>query len=261
MSKILLTADSWGIGVFDYDANGDYGPVGTGIYDIFAEHGHDVVNISQSGGSNWLMVDRLNGIWGDTGKCVFGTDAPRIDFDWEEIDYVMFMQTDIFREHAYYANRIPSDPDSQSWHWLTDTFVEHLLTFNTLNEYINDYFEKLYTALNYVGEQRNQRILCVGGWSKLHPMIKDYPNLVPVISSCPEFLIPNFMEDTYISGYEFFVNLSENKKFVEHFGDEFKKLAINVTEKFHSVCAGFGDPHPRLDGYRRIANEILPYLL
>ena len=271
MSTILLAADSWGVGVFANDANGEYGPTGEGIHNIFNEHGHQVINISKGGGSNWLMIDRLNGRWGQTDNCYWGAltmgvphcapyemlTEPHIS--WDQIDHMVFIQTDIFRDQAYYAKRYPTSEFAQ-WKTLTDDFIKKLMTYNRIGDFIIDYFEKMYTALDQVGKDRGQKILCVGGWSKLHPMINDYSNLIPVITSCPELLIPGFTNDTYMSDFEYWLTLSENSEFVDHFGIEFKQFAIDVNEKYKTVTEAFTDSHPKMDGYRRMAEEILPYL-
>jgi hypothetical protein len=271
MSTILLAADSWGVGVFANDANGEYGPTGEGIHNIFSEHKHNVINISKGGGSNWLMIDRLNSRWGKTNNCYWGSLGAGVPhcapyemltepyIAWDQIDHIVFIQTDIFRDQAYYAKRYPTSEFSQ-WKTLTNDFIKQLMTYNSISDFIIDYFAKMYTALNQVGVDQNKKILCVGGWSKLHPMINDYKNLIPVVTSCPELLIPGFTKDTYMSDFEYWVTLSENVDFVNHFGDEFKQFAIDVNEKYTRVTEAFMDSHPKMDGYRRIADKILPYL-
>ena len=47
------------MGVFKM-INDQYGPTGEGIETLLKSYGHNVINISKAGGSNWLMVDRLN---------------------------------------------------------------------------------------------------------------------------------------------------------------------------------------------------------
>ena len=180
--------------------------------------------------------------------------------EWDQINHLVFIQTDIFRDQAYYDKRYPTSATTQ-WKTLTKDFVNKLMTYNTIGDFIIDYFEKMYTALDQVGKDRNQKILCVGGWSKLHPIINDYSNLVPVVTSCPELLIPGFKKDTYMSDFEYWVTLSENDEFVNYFGDEFKQFAIDVNEKYKAVTDAFNDSHPTMDGYKLIAKEILPYII
>ena len=152
MSTILLAADSWGVGVFANNANGEYGPTGEGIHNIFNEHGHQVINISKGGGSNWLMIDRLNGRWGKTDNCHWGAltmgvphcapyemlTEPHIS--WDQIDHMVFIRTDIFRDQAYYAKRYPTSEFAQ-WKTLTDDFIKKLMTYNRIGDFIIDYFE------------------------------------------------------------------------------------------------------------------------
>ena len=147
MSNILLAGDSWGIGVFA-GVGENYGPTGQGIQSILEAQGHSVINISRAGASNGLMLDRLNGDWHDTGRCLFGVDPNlKINIDFDNIDYIVFLQTDIFRERHYYGKQYPTDINSQ-WKILEQTFVDRLLEYNSMEHIFDRYFTDFYTELN-----------------------------------------------------------------------------------------------------------------
>lgn len=166
--NVLLIGDSWGLGVFS-TVDGKYGPIGHGIHTVLESYGHTVINISKGGGSNWLMLDRLEGRWSDTGRCLFGADrADRVNFNLAKVDYIVFLQTDIFRERHYYTKQHDSDKETQ-WKVLEQEFVDSLLVFDSVQSYIDNYFAELYNRLNSIAQQHSKKVLCLGGWSQLHP--------------------------------------------------------------------------------------------
>lgn len=248
----ILSGDSWGMGVFKM-INDQYGPTGEGIETLLKSYGHNVINISKAGGSNWLMVDRLNHRWNNRKRCSYGVDpSDKIDFDLKDIDAVIFLQTDAFREKHRYVKQYSTDTHTQ-WKRLDDEFIDELLTYHTLEDAFQDYFENLYSALNCL----NVPIYCVGGWGKLHPCIKKYSNLIPAIESAITLLIPHLEVDTYISDIEWIDQLSNHNKFMDKFGTEFKKLAVDCANKYYLVLEEWSEVHPNLDGYKKILDEVL----
>ena len=253
--KILLIGDSWGIGVFS-NINGSYGPTGQGVQSLLQDHGHQIVNISKAGGSNWLMIDRLEGRWNNSTKCTFGvgTDKP-IKIDLQEFDSIIFLQTDIFRERHHYGKQYEHSTDTQ-FKILNDDFVEDLLDYKSIEDFVDHYFQELYEKLNTF----NKKILCIGGWSKLHPSIANYSNLIPVCTSASKLLIPSLKEDTYISDPEWFLQLDANQNIMSKFGTELKELAIINADKINLIINEWNDVHPPFSGYTIIAETVLPYL-
>jgi hypothetical protein len=253
--KVLLAGDSWGIGVFTGKRN-NYGPTGQGIQSILESQGHTVTNISKGGGSNWLMMDRLDHQWGDTGRCLFGTSDPEIKFNIGTIDYIIFIQTDIFRERHYYGKQYVTDTNTQ-WKILEQAFVDELLSYNSIQEFTDEYFTRLYSKLN----SYNKPILCLGGWSQLHPSITKYANLTAVVTSATKLLIPELIADGYISDPEWFIQLSANQPFMSKFAQEFKALTIQNTDKLKLIYRNWNEVHPNLAGYEVLAKKITNYLL
>jgi hypothetical protein len=261
MTTVLLAGDSWGIGVFKNDPVSGYGPVGLGIQSLLQDLGINVVNISKAGGANWLMIDRLNGHWNNFYRCSFGVDpADRVDVNMNDIECIVFLQTDVFREKYTYVKET-TEAQGTTKKWLDESFISHLLKYDSLTDFINQYFNGMYIALNDVGQKYNKPILCIGGWSKLHQDIVNYPNLIPLIPSAAKLLVPSIQEDVFLSDPEWFIQLSDHPLIMKKFGNEIKMMTVQTGEKFNAVCSAWGDVHPDIDGYKKIVDQILPYLV
>lgn len=259
MNTILLAGDSWGIGVFD-GVGDTYGPIGKGINTILEELGHTVINISKAGGSNWLQLDRMEDKWNDTGKSLYGHSQPEEykKINWDTIDYIVFLQTDIFREHYLYVRK-PPDAEFMQWKELEHTFVDSLLQYNSLTGIIDDYFSKFYTKLNEIAQQHNKQVLMLGCWSQLHPGINQYSNLIPVVHSATKLLIPELGEDVYLSDPEWYSQLADTPEFMRKFGKEFKPMSIIAADKLELVYSNWKEVHPDITGYSKLVDQLLPY--
>ena len=231
MSKILLAGDSWGIGTYQGKGN-NYKPTGKGIQSILEYQGHQVTNVSHPGISNRSIITR-------------------IPYKLDEFDYIVFLQTDILRENSYHG---PKGKET-SWRWLREDFIDELMTADTIESYINEHFNYLYSKLNRIGP----KIICLGGWSDLHPSITAFDNLVPLIPSITQLLVPKVKEQVYISDFEYFVDLSKDKKFMDKFNSEFKQIAIQSSHKFEESCRAWDDVHPNIEGYQLVVDQLLTY--
>ena len=202
-------------------------------------------------------MDRLERRWGYTGRCIFGADiGNRVDFDLNEIDYIVFLQTDIFRERHYYVKEFPTDTETK-WKILEQEFVDSLQMFDSLEQMFDEYFSKLYTKLNSF----DKPVLCIGGWSQLHPSIKNYSNLISVITSSTKLLIPDVVDDVYLSDPEWFLQLSQDEMFMKKFGQEFKHISIASADKLQQIYDNWHEVHPDITGYQKIVDELLNYLV
>jgi len=256
MANILLAGDSWGIGVFADQGQG-YGPTGQGIASILTSQGHTVYNISKAGGSNWLMIDRLEGNWNNTKRCLFGVDPrDRIEFDLAKMDHIIFLQTDIFRERHYYDKQHPDDVDHR-YKILEQKFVDSLLDCESLEAYINSYFARFYTRLDRFIGYYHKKVLMLGCWSQLHPSIVNYPNLVNVATSATKLLIPELERDVYMSDAEWYTQLADNPRFMQKFGKEFKPMTIDAENKLMLICKYWKEVHPDLQGYQRLTDVLV----
>ena len=236
MSNILLAGDSWGIGVFA-GVGENYGPTGQGIQSILETQGYSVINISKAGISNENIINNISE-------------------NLQMVDHVIFLQTDIFRNNSYHGVK-GIEP---SWRWLREEFISELLNFSSLHDYIDNYFELLYTKLDSIAKLRNQKILCIGGWSDIHPYINKFDNLEVLIPSATQLLIPEVKEQVYISDGEYFIQLNDNVKFMNKFDYEIKKISVNSLYKSEKSCKKWNDVHPDIYGYTRIVDSILLYL-
>jgi hypothetical protein len=258
MANILIAGDSWGIGVFS-GVGDDYGPTGEGIQSILESMGHTVVNISQGGGSNWLMIDRLEGHWDLTGRSLYGSFLDKkIEVNLNTFDYMIFLQTDIFREKYLYVKKTPQDLHTQ-WKRLDQQFVDSLTNWPSISAMVDDYFAGFYSKLNSIAVAHNIKVLCVGGWSQLHPSIAQYSNLVPTLDSATKLLIPKVNYDGYLSDPEWFDQLDKEPKFMQKFGAEFKQLAINNADKLDLIYNTWHEVHPDIHGYQKIVDVLIKY--
>jgi len=257
--KIVLAGDSWGIGVFEH-RDGNYGPTGQGIQSLLENLGHEVINISQAGGSNWLIVERLQGQWAESNRYILGANPPEIkSFDLAEVNCIIFLQTDIFRERHYYVKEFEHSTTTQ-WKALEPEFVDGLLNYSSIKEFTERYFAELYETLNSIALQYNKKVLCIGGWSKLHPSITQFKNLIPVLYSATQMLISELEQDDYISDSEWFLQLDKHPKIMVKFGSEIKAMAIANAEKMDKICRSWNEVHPSLEGYQKIVDYIIPEL-
>jgi hypothetical protein len=226
MANILIAGDSWGIGVYTKTING-YAPTGEGIQSLLEQSGYKVINVSQAGDNNTAIVDRIKN---------------KIN----QADFIIFLQTDIFREHSYHIQK-----DGVGWRMLKESFVDQLITYPNLSEYYKQYFLNLYNQLNSL----NKTIYCIGGWSALHPSISKFENLINLIPSATELIIPD-TKDVYISDFEYFIQLNNNKDFMDKFDIEFKQLMLDSSKKFEICCKHWNDVHPDIHGYQKIVDVL-----
>lgn len=70
-----------------------------------------------------------------------------------------------------------------------DRFKEKFQSYQTLLDIQKELLTTTYSILNKLG-----KIYCIGGCSKLDlDLIKEFENLIPIIPSVPEFLLPNYI--------------------------------------------------------------------
>ena len=252
MANILIVGDSWGIGTYEKQSDGAWTATGQGIQSILEAKGHRVTNISLGGSCNWHLIDRLNMNVKESHRYtkILGYDK-LVNFDWSDIDYVVFLQTDIFRENYHYGG------EQVQWRkYLIDSFVDSLLEYQTVEQFAREYFAEFYTKLNLIGVKHGKQILCVGGWSQLHPSIHNYTNLVPVVASSIKLLLPSVTEDWYLNDPEWFTQLGAHTDFMKKFSREWKQLTINSSNRLEQIYKSWNDCHPTIQGYTIITEHI-----
>ena len=229
---MLLVGDSWGQGVFGKDP---YEPIGQGIHTLL--DGYDIINVSASGASNPEILKQIRDNIND-------------------VDAVLFLQTDAFRENSHWAER-----NGSSWKVLNDEFLDSLLNYSSLRNYLYFYFVHLYQQLNVLAKDNSKQIYCIGGWADLHPIINDYEYLIPIIPSATQSLIPEVTENVYLSDFEWFPQLDNSRLIKEKFGSELKQITLDSSKKFDLSCAHWNDVHPDLPAYQSLVKIIQNYLL
>jgi len=227
--KVLLAGDSWGVGVYEKTPNA-YKPAGLGLHTFI-----NCQNISEPGISNTKIINNIKQA--------------------EQSDITIFLQTDIFRENSYHGVK----GTETNWRWLHESFIQKLLTYSSIEQYIFEYFQNIYSLLDELAKNRQQKIMCIGGWSDLHPSIINYSNLVPVIYSSTQTLIPDSPTGVYISDFEYFLQF-DNTLIENKFSAELKEIALASSKKFELSCQHWGDVHPNLAGYEVLAKKITDYL-
>lgn len=227
--KILLAGDSWGIGVF-HGVDNNYSPIGQGMHTILEEKGYEVINVSVPGSNNSDIVNN-------------------IENSYYLADKIVFVQTDAFREQATF--------NDQKYKVLDRKFLDKLLNYNSLSDFFLDYYQRLYLRLSKIPKP----VICIGGWSKLHPSISYYQNLIPAVVSATKEIILELEKDVYLSDFEWFPQLNDCPEFKDKFGKELAEVALASSRKFDLLCQHCGDCHPNLAGYRILVEKIEKFLL
>ena len=231
MVKIIITGDSWSCGEWGWDNNdpttGKYCNLHKGIEQYFKDDNHKVTNVGRGGISNIASTSLLN---------------KKIKNNY---DYILFFQTDTFRDPDKYSKTGKFDLTQGIKDYLTFSADEFL-------EIQKELLDKTYNKLNSF----NKKIYCMGGTSKLDMnLIKKYPNLVPLIPAITELLCTNYEHPkVWISGWASQVSLIKNKDFLNLIRESFykqKMLKSAYPELFYPD--GY---HPNRYGHRIIYDYI-----
>ena len=62
-------------------------------------------------------------------------------------------------------------------------------------------------------------------------------------------------EDVYLSDFEWFPQLNDNRDFMAKHGDELKRIALASSKKFDLICRNWKDVHPNLAGYEILVKK------
>jgi hypothetical protein len=176
MKKILMTGDSWGYGAgYSLGNNIVISPA-----DIFTDC--DFTNECKPGLKN-----------SDT----IGTIAAQLSNSY--YDAIFWIQTDPMRDlwEVFAQNSLGAPGDWSKDCTLTEYGINICSTTN-LVKYIENLLFESYKQLNIIAKTWNKKIYCLGGCSMLHPKIRKYSNLIPIIPSIIQFLVPTFKKDTFL---------------------------------------------------------------
>lgn len=153
--NILIAGDSWGCGEWDCFDNGTHSATHKGIEQYFIDNGNNVTNVAKGACSNkYSCLQLVNELLNTS------------------YDYTIWFQTDPLRDLRPYT-----------------TFVDDYHTYDELLDQQHSLLVNTYGILNGA----NTKILCIGGCSKLDmTLISRFDNLIPIIPSVIEFLVPQY---------------------------------------------------------------------
>lgn len=138
----------------NFNGSSDYQILHKGLETYFTDRGYSVLNISKSKLSNVEQIELLK------------SSNYRSNL-------VLWIQSDPLMDLRPYEN-----------------FETKFTTYQQLLDEQNILINKTYSELNTL----DQTIYCFGGSSKLNlDLIENYSNLIPLVPSIPEFLLPNFV--------------------------------------------------------------------
>lgn len=223
--KIVIAGDSWGLGEWGH-VNDRYQPIHAGtehfLRVIYPQH--DIINVSQAGASNMRAISRL--------KLQTG------------MDLVIYFQTDAMRELSPYTSN--------------KTFLS-LSCYDDIANLNIKLLDQAYKDLDEIG----CTVLMIGGCAKLHTdLMLSYNNLVPLIPSVAEMLIPGHEQTLFPYGdYLDHIKLifKDRSKL-----DELIKIG-NLFKNEHKVatCKEYFYPdihHCNRHGHEKIVAKIAGYI-
>lgn len=178
--KVLMSGDSWAFGSGRVFFDGNHHIFGlpatdTGIHmrDLFTEY--EFTNYPFLGGHNIQSVEAIKNALSS-----------------EEFDYIFWVQTDPMRDIASVKPHKFNEPVV-----LTDSMIDLASSSNIL-QFMENKLTKTYLELDKVAADAGVKIHCVGGCSMLHHTISEFENLLPIMPSIIQFLIPTFTQDTIV---------------------------------------------------------------
>jgi len=219
--KILLAGDSWAWGDGDdkYHPRSNINAIRGITYHLTKNYPHIVQNVSKAGCNNYHIVNQLK-----SNRFI------------KAVDYILVILTDPLRN-------VPLKPIN----WFKD--------YDNLLEIQNSSINRTYKDLNNLGLP----IYCMGGTNKLDPDIKNYPNLINLCPSLPEFLVEDW------TAPKIFFSANWHKKI-----STYDKVPVETLDKLiedydqwlklsQSQSPYFSDPdkwHPNHEGYKKITEMV-----
>lgn len=249
MKKVLLAGDSWGYGAgFVHDANG---VEGYGILTAEAFTEYDFTNVSHRGGLNSESVQNIK-------DCL----------DKADYDSIFWIQTDPMRElRSVMLEWDPLATTQGAFVGLTATGVEVCSTQNLI-KLMEQLLSESYRDLNKIAADHNKKIHCLGGCSMLHPSISQHENLIPIIPSIIQFLVPSFTEDTFVydtNWMHLMILHADSHAVNKIFSDNLREVVDLCHPKISKVFGchahfSVDSCHPDPDGLRLWAAECKKYI-
>lgn len=222
MKRILISGDSWGCGEWNEwaTANGsEYGISHPGLEQYLIDDGFFVVNCSMGNLANKDSIGRL-----EHQLCL------------GDYDHIIWFQSDPLRDLRPYKN-------------FNHMFTDYQQILASSNELLNSHYKRL--------NQLGKKIICIGGCSKLDPDISNYENLIPLVSSVIELLLPDFTAPrVWCSDWVHHINSKINESLLDCLLIE-KKIQDQIGEQPIFQPDG---RHPNRKGHRVLFDVVRKFL-
>jgi len=218
MKTILIGGDSWGCGEWTQFSESKYGVSHKGLEQYLVDDGFSVVNSAQGGSSNRNSISRV---------------AQQLDHGVH--DHIVWFQTDPFRDLKYVT--------------LNSLFI----SYQQVLDYHKELLNSSYKLLNQLGN----KVICIGGCSKLDPDIRNYNNLIPLVDSMIELVIPNVTApNIWCNDWLPYIDSNANESFFDRLLID-KKIQEQISaEPIMNPC-GF---HPNREGHRILFDVVKEFL-
>jgi hypothetical protein len=218
MKKILIGGDSWGCGEFNWH-NKKHVVTHKGLEQYLCDDGFVVANCSQPGSSNRKSISRVS-------------YQPNLS----EYDHIIWFQSDPFRDLAPY-----------------NKFNSMFNSYQQLLDCSNELLNSSYNTLNQLGN----KVICIGGCSKLDPDIHNYENLIPLVDSVVELILPTVTApQVWCSGWIHFIDSSTNETLLDQLLID-KKIQDQIGDDPMFIPDGY---HPNRDGHRVLFDVVRKFL-
>jgi hypothetical protein len=217
--KILITGDSWGRGEWGVE-NEQYKNTHPGLQLYFEEDGHEVVNVSSPGGHNtdaYVNVANL---------------LPK-----EKFDIILWIQADPLRDLK---------PENY------DPIKHDMSTFDELLAASNRLAAQAYKNFGSI----NHKIYCLGGGGKINlDLIAPYKNLIPIVPSITELVLPDYKHpDLWASDWIFLIDRQFDIDSVDKILEN-KKRQDMLGSRYANYFYPDGD-HPNRHGWRVVYDHL-----
>jgi hypothetical protein len=220
VKRLLIGGDSWGCGEWPNPGKGPYKVTHLGLEQYLLDDGFCVKNCSVGAQSNKDSVDRVN-----------------CELELDSYDCVIWFQSDPLRDLRPYTN-------------FNSQFTSYQELLDLSNRLLNSHYKML--------NQSGHKVICVGGCTKLDPDIRNYENLIPLVDSMIELLLPNFTAPkVWHSDWLFAIKSNINEDLLDQLLVN-KKIQDSLRDKPIFKPDGM---HPNREGHRVLFNTIKEFLI
>jgi len=220
MKTILIGGGSWGCGEWTWFSKKKYSVSHPGLEQYLVDDGFSVINCSHGGLSNTDSIKRISQ-----------------QTNLGNYDYIIWFQGDPLGDLRPYKN-------------FNSLFASYQQVLERSNELLNSHYEKL--------NQLGNKVICIGGCSKLDPDIRNYNNLIPLVDSVVELLLPHVTAPkVWCEGWVHYIDSSINESLLDSLLVD-KKIQERITNEPIFNPDGF---HPNREGHRILFDVVKKILV